>query len=100
MQLLQRTFPGQLHPLRRDFQNVILPVDLADPKALLNVVDIVQDIIRRKVPIRWGMVPTVRSEESAKQARIAYHLIEFYGLVALMDYLGQVIHRRPLLELS
>ncbi|KAJ9665182.1 killer toxin resistant protein [Coniosporium apollinis] len=85
--LLQRTYPGQLPPVRRDIHNAIVPVDFSNPKDVSTVVETLQNIVRRNIPIRWGLVPYTGSTAAAQQARVAYHLLDAYGLSALMTYL-------------
>jgi UDP-glucose:glycoprotein glucosyltransferase len=84
--LLQRTFPGQLPTVRRDMHNLIIPVDLANLKELEMVTDALQSFIKRTVPVRFGLVPTLQTPESAQQAKIAYHILKTYGLGAMFSY--------------
>ncbi|KAF2457381.1 UDP-glucose:Glyco protein glucosyltransferase-domain-containing protein [Lineolata rhizophorae] len=85
--ILQRTYPGQLPPVSRDVHNAILPVDFTNPKDVALVVEPLQSFIKRKVPLRWGIVPITNSPAAAVQARIVYHLLESYGLDAMLSYL-------------
>ncbi|KAL2045570.1 hypothetical protein N7G274_001998 [Stereocaulon virgatum] len=85
--LLQRTFPGQLPQVRRDIHNVILPMDLSDVKDVELLVETLQGFVKRKIPIRFGIVPTTNSEASVEQAKVAYHLLDTYGLGTLLAYL-------------
>ena len=92
--LLQRTYPGQLPTVRRDIHNIVLPVDLADPTDLEIVSDTLQNFVKRKVPARFGIVPTLRTSESALQARIAYHLQDTYGLGGFFRYLETLTSKK------
>jgi UDP-glucose:glycoprotein glucosyltransferase len=95
--LLQRTYPGQLPTVRRDIHNLIIPVNLADPKDLQLIVDSLQSFVKRTVPVRFGLVPTLLSAESEVQAKIAYHLLETYGLSAAFAYFEkQVAAKKPM----
>ena len=85
--MLQRIFPGQLPPVRRDVHNVIVPLDLTNAKDLSILVNTMQVFVKRLIPIRFGFVPIVASPESEKQAKIAYHLKDAYGLSAMISYL-------------
>lgn len=85
--LLQRTYPGQLPTVRRDIHNLIIPVNLADTQDLQLIVELLQSFVKRTVPVRFGLVPTLLSAESASEARIAYHLLETYGLGTMFAYL-------------
>ena len=88
--LLQRTFPGQLPSVRRDIHNVIIPMDLTDAKEVELLVDSIQVFVKRKVPIRFGIVPAIRSQLAKDQASVLYHLLDMYGLSTLLAYLTKV----------
>jgi hypothetical protein len=87
---LQRTFPGQLPSVRRDINNAIIPLDFSDPKSARLVAETILGIIKRKVPLRWGIVPVFSTNDGEKQARVIYHLQDSYGLVSVIDYLQKV----------
>ncbi|KAI9676719.1 MAG: hypothetical protein M1822_008282 [Bathelium mastoideum] len=94
--LLQRMFPGQLPSIRKDIHNVIVPVDLSSAKDVTLVVESLQSIIKRKVPIQFGIVPSVRSQAAKDQAKLAYHLLDTYGLAGLMTYLETALDKSSL----
>ncbi|KAF2115554.1 UDP-glucose:Glyco protein glucosyltransferase-domain-containing protein [Lophiotrema nucula] len=85
--LLQRTYPGQLPPVRKDIHNVILPVDFTEKEDVFSIVETIQSLIKRKVPVRWGLVPKTKTTGAESHAKIIYHLQETYGLSAVMKYL-------------
>ncbi|KAF2272120.1 UDP-glucose:glyco protein glucosyltransferase precursor [Westerdykella ornata] len=85
--LLQRTFPGQLPSVRRDVHNVIIPVDFSSKEDVISITQTLQTMVKRRVPIRWGLVPKTTSTGAAEQAKVVYHLLETYGLSAVMRYL-------------
>ncbi|KAI9837806.1 MAG: hypothetical protein M1819_006740 [Sarea resinae] len=85
--LLQRTYPGQLPSVRRDIHNIIVPMDFSSPKEVAMAVEVIQGFIKRSVPIRFGLVPTTRTMSAESQAKVAYHLLDTYGLAALLHYL-------------
>ncbi|KAH8668454.1 UDP-glucose:glycoprotein glucosyltransferase-domain-containing protein [Xylariales sp. PMI_506] len=85
--LLQRAYPGQLPPIRKDLFNLILPVDLTNPEDLALVLDQIRGFIKKLIPIRFGLVPLTPTPEAEQQAKIVYHLLENYGLAAMMTYL-------------
>ena len=94
--LLQRTFPGQLPTARRDIHNLIIPVNLADSKDLQLAVETLQSFVKRTIPVRFGLIPILSSPDSAAQAKIAYHLLETYGLSSLFAYFEkQVTAKKP-----
>ena len=86
--LLQRTYPGQLPPVRKDVHTLIVPVDFSDFADVNLVVESLQSFVKRKVPIRFGLVPRVKSAASVQQTRLVYSLLDNYGLGAALDYLS------------
>ncbi|QDS71787.1 hypothetical protein FKW77_009373 [Venturia effusa] len=85
--LLQRGYPGQLPSVRKDIHNAIIPIDFSDPTSVHRATETVQDFVKRKIPIRFGLVPITTTEGAAKQAQVVYHILDSYGLGALMQYL-------------
>lgn len=76
--------------VRRDFQSVVFPVDLRDPRDAEVICGPLPVFIKRGIPVRFGLVPTVSSPESLKQAKIAHYLVETFGLSTLVRYLEEV----------
>jgi UDP-glucose:glycoprotein glucosyltransferase len=93
--LLQRTWPGQLPQVRRDIHNVVIPMDLTDVTDIEILVEQLQMIVKRKVPIRFGFVPLLATPNMVDQAKIVYHLSETFGLSALFTYLEQFLKDKP-----
>ncbi|KAI0106343.1 UDP-glucose:glycoprotein glucosyltransferase [Hypoxylon sp. NC0597] len=87
MALMQRTYPGQIPPIRKDIFNLVVPVDLTKAEDLSLVVEQLQGYIRRLLPVRFGLVPLTPTKEAEERAKVAYHLLENYGLASLMSYL-------------
>ena len=85
-QLLQRTAPGQLPPIGLNIFNLVLPVDMADIHDVKTVIQILY-LMKRGIPIRFGLVPLAFTSDATHQAKVAYHLAENYGVEALADYL-------------
>lgn len=88
---LQRTYPGQLPNVRRDLHNLVIPVDFSDRADVLLVTEGLQSYVKRMIPIRFGLVPVGDSEAAEQQARIVYHLLETYGLGAVLQYLQESV---------
>lgn len=88
---LQRTYPGQLPNVRRDLHNLVIPVDFSSQADVLLVTEGLQSYVKRMIPIRFGLVPTGKSEAAAKQARIVYYLLETYGLSAMLEYMEKSV---------
>ncbi|GIZ48407.1 hypothetical protein CKM354_001146900 [Cercospora kikuchii] len=87
--LLQRTFPGQLPPVRKEVHNLVLPVDFADFNDVLLVSEQLRSFVTRQVPIRMGLAPRIRGETSTEQVTIIYYLVHNYGLGTALKYLEQ-----------
>jgi UDP-glucose:glycoprotein glucosyltransferase len=85
--LLQRTYPGQLPNVRRDIHNAILPIDFTDPDHVSNVVETVIGLVRRGIPLRWGLVPQTPTPNAVEQAKVVYYLQHTYGLTSVTKYL-------------
>jgi UDP-glucose:glycoprotein glucosyltransferase len=90
LQFLQRTFPGQIPSVRRDAFNAIVPIDFSQPQSAKLVVETIQSVIKRKVPLRWGIVPVPSTPEAEGQAKLIYHLQDAYGLISVIEYLDEV----------
>jgi UDP-glucose:glycoprotein glucosyltransferase len=69
---------------------VIVPVDFSDAKDVAMIVETLQSFVKRKVPVRFGLVPLTESSIATDQARILYHLIDNYGLPAALGHLDTV----------
>jgi UDP-glucose:glycoprotein glucosyltransferase len=87
MSYLGRTYPGQMPAVKRDLHNLILPVDFSEPLSVTPIVETVQDFVKRKIPVRFGLVPLSHTEGATQQAKVAYHIYEAYGITALLNYL-------------
>ncbi|KAA6411432.1 MAG: glycosyltransferase family 24 [Lasallia pustulata] len=92
--LLQRTYPGQLPTVRRDIHNLIMVLDLSDLQDTEMLVDSLYNFVQRKVGIRFGVVPSLKSAAAIDQAKIAYHLLDTYGLSAVITYLQSSVQGR------
>lgn len=66
----------------------MIPVDLTQKDDTKIVVSQLQDFVKRKLPVRFGIVPLASTEASERQAKVVYHLVESYGLAATMAYLS------------
>lgn len=76
--------------MRKEAHNLVLPIDFADYKDVELVTGNLQNFVKRKVPIRFGLVPVINSEASLQQARTVYHLLDVYGLAVTLEYLEKV----------
>jgi UDP-glucose:glycoprotein glucosyltransferase len=89
--LLQRTYPGQLPSLRKELHNLVMPIDFSDYNDAALVVDTIRGFVERKLPIRFGLVPRVRSPASIEQAKSVMYLLDRYGLAAALNYLERAV---------
>ena len=88
--MLQRTYPGQLPSVRRDIHNAIVPVDFTSDEHVLTVLDTILSLIKRGIPLRWGIVPQTATKGALEQAKVVYYLQDSYGLSAVIKYLQAV----------
>ncbi len=54
------------------------------------LVESLQGFVKRKVAIRIGLVPTMRTAGATDQAKVVYHLHDTYGLSGMLAYLEAV----------
>jgi UDP-glucose:glycoprotein glucosyltransferase len=90
MQLLQRTYPGQIPPIKRDIFNLIVPVDLTKPEDV-EVVAQLMNFVHRGLTVRFGIVPLTPTAAASDQAKVVYHLLQSYGLDAMATYLDAAV---------
>lgn len=83
-------FPGQLPTVRKDTHNIVYPLRISERKDIEEVVESLQTLVKRKVPVRIGLVPIVTGEDSAGHAKVLYYLLQNYGLAAVIKYLELV----------
>jgi UDP-glucose:glycoprotein glucosyltransferase len=83
-------YPGQLPSVRRDIHNAIVPIDFTSAPDVSSVVETIMSLIKRGIPLRWGLVPQTLSEGALEQAMVVYYLKDAYGLSAVINYLQAV----------
>lgn len=86
-QLLQRTYPGQLPAVKRDIFNLVIPLDLSNPEDVLLVIDQIQSFVKRRLSLRFGLVPITKTQGALDQAKVLYHLLDSYGISTALAYL-------------
>ena len=84
--------------VRRDIHNVVIPFDPTNLKDVEMVVETLQIFVKRKIPIRFGIVPLIGSESAAQQTTVLYHLLDSYGLSTVFAYLETVSNRSTFLK--
>jgi UDP-glucose:glycoprotein glucosyltransferase len=83
-------YPGQLPSVRRDIHNAIVPIDFTSAADVSSVIDTIMSLVKRGIPLRWGLVPQTLTEGALEQARVIYYLKDAYGLSAVINYLRAV----------
>ncbi|KAI0189575.1 UDP-glucose:glycoprotein glucosyltransferase [Xylaria flabelliformis] len=89
--LMQISYPGQMPQIRKDIFNLIVPVDFGNTDDIRLVVERLQGLVRRALPVRFGLVPLTPTEKSENQAKLVYYLTENYGLPSLMSFLESFV---------
>ncbi len=69
---------------------MILPLDMSDVKDVELLVESLQTFVKRKIPIRFGVVPMTGSKDAIEQAKVVYHLLDTYGLSAVFAHMEAV----------
>ncbi|KAM6503198.1 glycosyltransferase family 24 protein [Amanita muscaria] len=85
--LMRPMFPGQFPTVKRNLFNIILILDLSNPTALELVGGTISNIIERGIPFRFGLVPSLASEENRKMAKAIYWLFENAGRKRTMHWI-------------
>ncbi|GME40286.1 UDP-glucose:Glycoprotein Glucosyltransferase [Neofusicoccum parvum] len=98
--LLQPTYPGTLPSVRRDIQNVVIPLDLTNALDATLLIETLQTMVKRKLALRWGVVPSTKNMVAEQQAKVVYYLLEYYGLGAVMQYLEMSLKLKEISEPS
>lgn len=73
---------------RKDLFNLIFPVDLSSLQDVELVVTQLSEFVKRALPLRFGLVPLTNSNAALEQAKIAYYLLDSYGLSTMVAYLN------------
>lgn len=72
---------------------MVIPIDLTDTKDVELLVESLQAFVKRKVPIRFGIVPCGLSLGAQEQSKVIYYLLDTYGLGSVFTYLEMVSNR-------
>lgn len=78
----------ELPPIRRNIFNCLIVLDLSVANNLKIVVKMF-DIISKRIPIRFGLIPYT-SDESETITRLYYFYETFYGKKGASDFLKEV----------
>ncbi|KAL4920941.1 UDP-glucose:glycoprotein glucosyltransferase-domain-containing protein [Aspergillus aurantiobrunneus] len=93
---LRRTYPGQLPAVRRDLNRIVFAIDLTNIEDVDLIVTAIQMFVKRKIPVRFGVVPVASSAGSIAQLKVAHYLQETFGLSSLMTYLEESLKKNKL----
>ncbi|KAI5289365.1 hypothetical protein KEM54_003997 [Ascosphaera aggregata] len=91
LSLLHAMYPGQLPAVRREVHNVVIPVDLTNADDVKMVTSSIRMFINRRIPSRFGLVPSVSNQSFIPMVKYAHYLAETYGPMALLDYLQEFL---------
>lgn len=69
---------------------MVIPVDFADKENVALVVKYLYTYVKRRIPVRFGIVPVFHSEDSVAQAKVVHFLRQEYGLSVMLEYLENV----------
>lgn len=88
-------YPGQLLPVKKNVFNLIMVEDLGQQGSIARVVNELHMMIKRLVPVRFGIISIIKEEDSVstKMAQSLSYLIEQHGKGAGMNFLATVSSR-------
>ncbi|KAI1428978.1 UDP-glucose:glycoprotein glucosyltransferase [Xylaria sp. FL1777] len=85
--LMQISYMGQIPQVRRDIFNLVVPVDFSNADDVSLVVERLQGLVKRALPVRFGLVPLTPTKKAEERAKLVYYLTENYGLSTVMSFL-------------
>ncbi|KAG2196556.1 hypothetical protein INT47_010395 [Mucor saturninus] len=99
---LRPAYPGQLPPVKKNLFNLILIEDLSQLESLNRIINEIQMMIKRTIPIRFGTVSIVKDEYSTSTviAKALNYLIEEYGKAQGMFFLAQILESTKLEQIK
>ena len=88
-------YPGQLHQLRKNIHHVVFALDFSKKEDLIRLVEEIIMLIKRQVPIRFGIVALAPgetdNEASEQMVKIFYHLIHTYGRAVAIQFVENLL---------
>uniref|UniRef100_A0A8H8CJL8 Glycosyltransferase family 24 protein n=1 Tax=Psilocybe cubensis TaxID=181762 RepID=A0A8H8CJL8_PSICU len=88
--LLRPMYPGSLPSIKANLFNIVLILDLSQTTSLNFLAGGVTNIINRDIPLRFGLVPLVETEDGKKMARLFYHLVKNYGRRKTLQFIHSI----------
>ncbi|KAF9398057.1 hypothetical protein BGX21_008225 [Mortierella sp. AD011] len=91
--ILQPTFRGQFHQVRRNVINSLFVLDLSSPQSLEVISFELPDFVQRLIPIRFGVLPLIESDdgEDAKMAMLWRHTTSRHGIKGGLQFLKMTL---------
>ncbi|KAI7903194.1 UDP-glucose:glycoprotein glucosyltransferase-domain-containing protein [Cokeromyces recurvatus] len=86
-------YPGQLHQVRKNVFNLLMVEDLAQVESLSRIVNELYAMVKRSVPIRFGIVPIIKKDGSTStiMAQALHYMNEEFGKSYGMKFLTDVM---------
>ncbi|KAI8639247.1 UDP-glucose:glycoprotein glucosyltransferase-domain-containing protein [Parasitella parasitica] len=86
-------YPGQLLPVKRNVFNLIMIEDLGQKESIARVVNELHMMIKRLVPVRFGIVSIIKENDSIStiMAQSLSYIIQEHGKGAGMNFLTLVL---------
>ncbi|KPI35241.1 UDP-glucose:glycoprotein glucosyltransferase [Cyphellophora attinorum] len=91
MTLFQPQYQRGLPNVARDIHNLVVPIEVEKLSEIELVVTTLQMLVKRKLPLRVGLVPVGKSPISDTYSRLMYHLLDTYGLSTLLNFYGAIV---------
>ncbi|KAI8366128.1 UDP-glucose:glycoprotein glucosyltransferase-domain-containing protein [Blakeslea trispora] len=94
-EFLRPSYPGQLPPIKKNIFNLIMVEDLANMESLARVAHEVQAMVKRLVPIRFGIVCLIKEDDSIStiMAKALNYLNEEFGKSNGMKFLTMALEK-------
>ncbi|KAI8968326.1 UDP-glucose:glycoprotein glucosyltransferase-domain-containing protein [Mycotypha africana] len=92
-QYIRPNYAGQIFPIRKNIFHLVHVEDLSNVESLFRIVNEVNPMIKRLVPMRFGFVPVVKGKQdiSTVMATLSEYFIQEYGKAVSMKFLTNVL---------
>jgi UDP-glucose:glycoprotein glucosyltransferase len=75
-------------------------MDLSQGEDIRLLVEQIQGFVKRKLPLRFGVVPLSTTSGATEQAMVVYYLLESYGISAAIKYLELCLGLKQIVSAS
>ncbi|KAF9098169.1 hypothetical protein BGX29_007755 [Mortierella sp. GBA35] len=91
--LMQPTYGGQFHQVRRNVINSLFVMDLSYPKSMEVLSFELLNWVQRLVPFRFGIIPLVKSDngDDAKMAMLWRHVVSRHGIKGGLEFVKKTL---------